>query len=145
MKEIIDGVVDEIWKGFFGLEVSPNTDDQHAIASDAVIGYVTITGDHNLTVVVFCEVTALREAASKFFYMEPADVDDDTMLDSMRELVNLVGGNIKNLLGGGPHKLTTPVLCTRDELNAQGGKQIVHEQGFFSGGGGVAIEVYKND
>jgi CheY-specific phosphatase CheX len=146
MKEIIDGVINEIWKDFFGLDVTPNTAGApKPLDGGAVTGYVDVSGDHNLTIVVVCENAALREAAAKFYFMEPADIDQEIMMDSFRELVNLIGGNIKNLLGGGPHKLTVPTIVDSVDNPGITGKQIVHAQGFFSGGGGVQIEVYKND
>ena len=101
--------VESIWESVLGLPVSAGgaPPDQR---SGYLTGCVQITGAWDGAVTLDIPVPMARRAAGIMFMAEPADaVPLDQVHDTVGELTNMIGGNIKALLPG-PCYLTLPTI-----------------------------------
>ncbi len=91
----------DIWAAILGLELKPNPAvDTHEPGERIVTGNVQITGDWSGAVTVQCSERLARHAAALMFGMDDAEVAEDEVTDTMGELANMTGGNVKSLLTG---------------------------------------------
>ena len=93
----IQNVVREIWNSVLGLNLS-------FTASPAVAGggiytsWVRIIGSDNLTVLIQCSEGLARTSTANMFGVAESEVTEDQMKDSLKEMVNIIGGNIKGTM-----------------------------------------------
>jgi chemotaxis protein CheX len=77
---------------------------------ERLTGCVHITGEWRGAVLVEASDELSREAASAMFATPVADLSADEIADSLGELANMIGGNVKSLLPG-PSTLSTPTVA----------------------------------
>jgi chemotaxis protein CheX len=70
-------------------------------------GSVSIQGTSQAIVSVDCSEVLARSIAAAMFSQDPGELTEDEVLDSLGEIANIIGGNIKALLPG-PSKLGLP-------------------------------------
>jgi chemotaxis protein CheX len=75
----------------------------------AVMGVVTSQGTWQGVVTLACSPVLARLAAAAMFRLDPSELSDDEVDDTMGELANIVGGNVKDLVGG-QSKLSLPAV-----------------------------------
>ena len=97
----LDRITSEIWAAILGLPLH----GRHAIDAFApdervVTGVVQITGDFEGAVSLQLPEGLAHRAAQAMFGMEPPDVGDDEVADTVGELANMTGGNVKSAIGG---------------------------------------------
>ena len=91
----------DIWAAILGLELKPNPATEAHDPDDRVVtGCVQITGDWAGAVTVQCSDRLARRATSLMFAMEEDEVSDEEINDTIGELANMTGGNVKSLLAG---------------------------------------------
>jgi chemotaxis protein CheX len=83
--------------------------DSRSIPAHLLRGSVTITGTSNGIVTVDCSETLARRLAAAMFDAEPGALSEEDVLDSLGEVANIIGGNIKALLPG-PSRLGLPKI-----------------------------------
>jgi hypothetical protein len=76
--EYVDGSEDENWE---------------------VEGVISLTADRKLTVFLLLPKSLGLSLASNFLGIEPQEVSNDQLLDLIREMTNMVGGNLVTQLG----------------------------------------------
>lgn len=102
----------EIWAAILGLELKPaDAMAAHAEHARVVTGVVQITGDWGGAVTVQVSERLARTATALMFGSEPADVTEDEITDTVGELANMTGGNVKSLLSGSC-QLSLPSVTT---------------------------------
>ncbi|GGI08132.1 chemotaxis protein CheX [Egicoccus halophilus] len=102
----------DIWAAILGLDLKPShTRDQHDPAERVVTGCVQITGDWSGAVTVQCAESLARQATALMFGSEPDEVTEDEISDTVGELANMTGGNVKSLLAGNC-QLSLPAVTT---------------------------------
>ncbi len=98
-------LVESVWAGLLGLELSPG--DSPCSGEACWTGRVRITGAWEGRVEVTLSAPLARSAAALMFGMELEEVGDAEIGDAVGELANITGGNVKALLPG-PSSLSTP-------------------------------------
>lgn len=110
-------IVEEIWAAMLGLEPVPT----HEVATypaqaRLVTGAVQITGDFEGAVTVQMSDRFARQAAALMFAMDASEVTDEEMADTVGELANMTGGNVKSVLGG-TSQLSLPAVTIGREYH----------------------------
>lgn len=91
----------DIWAALLGVELKPNpASDGHDAGELVVNASVQIAGDWTGAVTVQCSHEAAVRAAAAMFAMDVAEVTDEEVADTVGELANVAGGNVKSELGG---------------------------------------------
>lgn len=105
----------DIWAAILGLELKPNpASDAHEVDDRVVTGCVQITGDWAGAVTVQCSEALARRATSLMFAMEEDEVSEEEVSDTIGELANMTGGNVKSLLAGSCQLSLPSVTSGRD-------------------------------
>ena len=73
---------------------SPGTSETHLASK------VAISGEWNRVVEVIATPEAARRIAATMFCMEVDEVADSDIEDAVSEVANMIGGNVKGILGG---------------------------------------------
>lgn len=108
-------IASDIWAAILGLELKPNpATDVHAPDDRVVTGCVQITGDWAGAVTVQCSDRLARRATSLMFAMEEEEVSEEEVSDTIGELANMTGGNVKSLLDGSCQLSLPSVTSGRD-------------------------------
>ena len=94
-----------------GLELLP----QHQSTSDwarHLMASIRISGDWNAVLEVSCCQSAARQIASAMFASDEDSLSDSEIIDSVAEVANMIGGNIKGTVGG-ENNLSLPCVDTQ--------------------------------
>lgn len=102
--DLINDVTEQVWSQFLGIPISARTSVQGCAECAASI---SIEGAWNGAVIVACSRQLARHAASTMFNLPSAEIDDASWRDTLNEVANIMGGNIKALLPG-PSQLGLP-------------------------------------
>jgi CheY-specific phosphatase CheX len=108
--ETVTEVAGEVWSAMVGADevLVP----VGATAPDGLSAWVTVTGPWNGAVVLTCSPSATEDLARAVLQMGHDEVPDDADVDDvLRELANILGGNVKSLLPG-PSSLGLPETGT---------------------------------
>ena len=103
----------EIWTAMLGLDLVEVPDGDLA-GEEAMTGSVQITGDWEGAVTVQLSQELASRAAASMFGMAPAEITDDEAADTVGELANMAGGNVKSLLPGRCQLSLPSVTAGRD-------------------------------
>jgi chemotaxis protein CheX len=108
-------IATDIWAATLGLELKPSTTLGAFDADERIVtGCVYITGDFEGAVTVQLPEALARQATALMFAVEPDDVVDEEVSDTVGELANMTGGNVKSLLGGSCQLSLPSVTSGRD-------------------------------
>lgn len=99
-----------VWTQFLGIGLAPIQTGQPKARSalTGCLASVTINGEWNGYVSVVCSRPLARRAAASMFGVTSDLVTADQLQDTLSELANIIGGNVKALLPS-PSKLSLPV------------------------------------
>lgn len=120
----LDRIAQEIWSTVLGITLQHSPEERtHPAGEEIVTGAVQITGAWNGVVTIECSSELARSAATAMFGTDALSPDD--VRDSIGELANMTGGNVKSLLGSG-HELTLPAVTVgRDyHVSIPGSRQV---------------------
>ncbi|WP_433059321.1 chemotaxis protein CheX [Dactylosporangium sp. CS-033363] len=104
-------IVSEVWDAYLQQPEATPTDSVAAEDRKAITAAVSITGAWEGHVRVLVPPTAAGDITALMLAMESGEVTDQDVTDAMGELINVIGGNIKNR-GTQPAKLGLPVVAT---------------------------------
>lgn len=134
----------DIWAAMLGLELEP----VHAAAAHpsdvrVVTGVVQIGGDWAGAVTVQTTERFATQAAAQLFAMEPDEVGSEEISDTIGELANVVGGNVKSALLG-DLKLSLPTVTSgRDYQVAISGAEVREQLGFDCGSELIVVSLLQ--
>ena len=99
-------VVQSTWYAFLSAEVEPMGPGDPSPGSGtpgdgALLGRVAIDGAWQGEVLIGCDESLGRTAAATFFALPPEEVGQTEIHDTIAELANVLGGNLKCLLPPG--------------------------------------------
>ncbi|MFA9446391.1 chemotaxis protein CheX [Egicoccus sp. AB-alg6-2] len=116
----------DIWAAILGLELRPaDALETHDADQRVVTGVVQITGDWSGAVTVQCPEALARTATALMFGSEPSEVTEDEVTDTVGELANMTGGNVKSLLAG-TCQLSLPAVTTGRDYHVHiSGAQVI--------------------
>ncbi|MER7004414.1 chemotaxis protein CheX [Dactylosporangium sp. NPDC000555] len=104
-------IVNEVWDAYLQQPPAALTDAPAAPDPKAITASVSITGAWEGHVRVLVPPIAAGDITAIMLAMGAGEISDRDVTDAMGELVNVVGGNVKNR-GAQPAKLSLPVVAT---------------------------------
>lgn len=104
----IDEITQTVWTATLDLEAYPlgALDDSTVAWLDS---HVQISGAWEGTVMLRCTPGLARRAAGILFQLEPDEASEEDVVDTLGELVNIIGGNVKALVPT-PSTLSLPAV-----------------------------------
>ncbi|MGE0878895.1 MAG: chemotaxis protein CheX [Acidimicrobiia bacterium] len=101
--DALHAVAPEIWEMMLGVSMTFVADGTHEWGEMArtITGLVTVVGDWTGAITVQSTTTAARKFAALMFGADdPDELPLEEVRDAHAELVNMVGGNMKNMVEG---------------------------------------------
>lgn len=134
----------EIWAAVLGIELRPAMQGQaHGEEVRVVTGTVQITGDWSgATTVQVSEELAGRLAATMFM-MDIAEVTEEEVTDTVGELANMTGGNVKSTLPGSCQLSLPAVTSGRDFRVSVPGSGVKERLAFDADGELVVVTLFE--
>lgn len=122
----LDRIAQEIWSTVLGVTLQHTPAERaHPAGAEIVTGTVQITGDWNGVVAIECSSALARSAATAMFDTETHVLSPDDLRDSIGELANMAGGNVKSLLGSSCELTLPAVTVGRDyHVSIPGSRQV---------------------
>lgn len=128
----------DIWSTVFDIEVdSAETTDR--VAGRSLTGTVQITGDWNGAVMVECSDQLARHATATMFGMEIDEVTEEDVHDTVGEIANMTGGNLKSLLPGSCQLSLPTVTSGIDYEHSVRGSRVVERVAFDAAGESLVV------
>ncbi|MCH8156911.1 MAG: chemotaxis protein CheX [Nitrospinae bacterium] len=104
-----------VWTSVLHLEIHPVTTDWEPNAEDAFFcGCVQLTGAWKGAVVFYFSTALAQTATKRMFPLDDPTSDPENLYDALRELSNMIAGNLKSLLPE-PSQLSLPKVAQSDE------------------------------
>jgi len=102
--EMLSQITLEVCGSILGLErVRVTTQPEVDLGVDCLEGRIRITGEWDLELRIVCPKPSASQLASELFNISELDVTDADMKDAFGEAVNVIGTNVKSVLGGECH------------------------------------------
>ncbi|WIM96107.1 chemotaxis protein CheX [Actinoplanes oblitus] len=112
-------MVEQVWEAYLDPEgVSPLMQTYDENQPSEVHSSVSITGSWSGHVVYASSRAAAKRAAAAFLAMELEEVSEEDISDTLGELANIVGGNVKAMLPAGA-QLSLPQVVLAPESSAR--------------------------
>lgn len=128
----------DIWSTVFDIDVeSAETTDR--VAGRSLTGTVQITGDWNGAVMVECSDRLARQATATMFGMEIDEVTEEDVHDTVGEIANMTGGNLKSLLPGSCQLSLPTVTSGIDYEHSVRGSRVVERVAFDAVGESLVV------
>lgn len=128
-----------IWAAMLGFDLHVDHDGgAHPPDERVVTGVVQITGDWAGAVTVQTTERFAAQAAALLFAIDAAQVSPDDIADTVGELANVVGGNVKSGLAGALQLSLPAVTSGRDYQVAVSGTEL-HERISFDCDGELVV------
>lgn len=108
-----------------------------------LIGCIQISGQWCGTVIVRTSADLATSAASRMLMMNVDCVELADLQDTLAELTNMIGGNIKSIMPS-PSSLSLPMVSAGRDLNAWAiGSKPISETHFLCESHGLSVEIYE--
>lgn len=104
-------IVNEVWDAYLQRSEAPAVDAPAVQDPKWVTAAVSITGAWEGHVRVLIPPAAANDITAIMLAMDAGEITEQDVTDAMGELINVVGGNIKNR-GAQPAKLGLPVVAS---------------------------------
>lgn len=109
LDEEINAITKNVWSSTFGIE--PYLNNRSVVSSDNngdfLVGHIKITGAWNGSVIIKCSVKLAYKIAAIWCEIKSEEVSINDILETVKELTNIISGHIKSLLPA-PNKLSLP-------------------------------------
>lgn len=137
-------IATDIWSVMLDmtLEASP-TPAIHALGDGALVGCVQITGAWEGAVTVDLPAALARRACAAMLDVDERECAVDDVQDTVGELVNMTGGNVKALLPGASQLSLPSVTMGHDFHVTVPRGRVVAEAAFECDGQPVQVTVYE--
>ena len=100
---LVTAVTEQVWLQFLGIDIAPAAADGAAECAASI----AIEGAWNGAIIVACSHDLARQAAAAMFGCPVSEIGDVSWRDTLNEVANIMGGNLKGLLPG-PSTLGLP-------------------------------------
>ncbi|MEL6106419.1 MAG: chemotaxis protein CheX [Planctomycetota bacterium] len=98
--EDLHQMVKEAFDSMVGIPVEPVSEEEATEGCDCVQSSVRISGDWNAHLVVTAPSSLATDIACSMFDLSEGDITEEEILDSIGEIANILGGNVKAAVGG---------------------------------------------
>jgi chemotaxis protein CheX len=97
--ESVPRLVNDIWGSMLGLELAgPAAPAETGAPPDSYTAWLRIIGSENITIILKCPESLAQKATAAMFDTRLEEVSPDQVKDSLKEIVNILGGNVKGML-----------------------------------------------
>lgn len=104
-------VTEAIWGSLLGLRIAPQRDPVYATNFERdLFAQVEIEGAFHGVVTLRCPEPLARRVAATMFSKAPEEIDEQSLIDAVGEVVNVTAGNLKLLLPS-PSRVMIPKTC----------------------------------
>ncbi len=142
MSDDVAAIVQEVWSSMLGLEIEP-VEGLLDITGPAIAGSVGVTGASDCLISVEMGIGTAREVGAAMFMMSADEISMSDVTDSVGEMTNMVGGNIKSLLPE-PSTLSLPVVAQGESPTLRVvGAQSLLSQSFICADGPLLVSVWN--
>ena len=144
-KHQIHEICQEIWESLLGmdLELSEEAGNPFAESKRTYTGFVNIGGAWQGTVLLEVSDTLSHRFGGQMLGIPADEVTSQDVGDSLGELTNMVGGNIKSLLPA-PSQLSLPSVAAGESCTVRvPGAVLISRSALICGTGTVTICVWK--
>ena len=107
--ESVEKLVNDIWGKFLGMEIHGESQPEGAPFSDSYFAWVRIVGHENITIILKCPESLARWTTAAMYEDKPEQMDNNQIQDCLKEIVNILGGNVKGMLSK-YHLLSIPFV-----------------------------------
>jgi chemotaxis protein CheX len=141
----VASLIDEIWLTTLGLPTrSPGVTPPLAIDEPTLDGIIDITGAAHVTVVLQVPKPLCAKVAAAMFRLGTRTPRAEDMQDAVGELTNMLGGNLKALLGGECHlSLPAVVQGKAGTIRVPGAHEVTSVPFECEGLGGIVTVIAK--
>lgn len=136
-------ITTDVWATTVGLSLTAGDADGEPCAH-LVTGRVNITGEWTGAVAVQCTDRLARRAAGRMFDAPPDQLSDEDVSDTIGELANITGGNVKSLLGAGLCQLSLPRVSTVPAGTTFPAEQVVDQVTWLCEGEQLVVTVSRS-
>ncbi len=109
-------ITDNVFVTMLGSSVALADESDHLAEHSPITGCVQISGEWTGAVMVQTSGKLAQQAAAKMLALEETAVVKDDCQDTLAELANMIGGNIKSLVPG-PSTLSLPTVTSGKEFD----------------------------
>lgn len=143
--ENVQGLVRNIWSSVLGLELDPvSSGGVPDPPGSSYSAWVRIIGSNNLTVVLQCSEALARKSAALMFSTLESEVGEDQIKDGLKELVNILGGNVKGMMTK-YHFLSMPSVSELNKEPRFPNSEPLCEFNFKHQGDGLMLSLLRMD
>jgi chemotaxis protein CheX len=96
--ESVPRLVNELWGSLLGMELASPAADGGGSPPDSYTAWLRIIGSENITIILKCPESLAQRATAAMFDTRLEEVSPDQVKDSLKEIVNILGGNVKGML-----------------------------------------------
>src|SRR5580698_2871378 len=87
-------LVGDIWGSMLGMEITSSISAGDEAIAGAYTTWVRVIGSQNITVILRCPDLLARKAVAAMFQCPIDEVAADQIRDGLKEIVNILGGNL---------------------------------------------------
>ncbi|EMB15162.1 chemotaxis protein CheX [Rhodopirellula europaea] len=109
-------ITENVFTTMIDSPVELDNDESDLAAHAPITGCVQIAGEWSGAVLVQTTGDFATQAASKMLMLDQAEVCIEDRQDTMAEIANMIGGNIKSLVPG-PSTLSLPTVTTGEDFD----------------------------
>ena len=116
-------IVEDVWTSFVGIKLERRSEQElSGVKGYFLVASIEIEGAWKGEVALFCSESLAHRVAAHLFEMDPAEVTDEEVRETLGEINNIISGNLKRLLPE-PCHLSAPVVGY--EKNAKGNAKTI--------------------
>ncbi len=134
--------IENIWSSMLGLPVARKKGPFQNRDDETYTGYVTISGTWEGTVSILCPKALAKKVASIMYEVDETEATREQIEDTLGELANMAGGNIKNILPG-KCALSLPTVDFGEGPPPTTGAETVSEVVFNCSGLNFSVNILK--
>jgi chemotaxis protein CheX len=142
--ENVPKLVNDIWGSILGMDITASAPGEGGDLSDSYTVWLRIIGSQNITVVLKCPQSLAQRATAAMFDTRLEEVNPDQVKDSLKEIVNILGGNVKGMLTK-YHFLSMPSVAEPGRTPYFPMDEIIGEFNFKSQGQAFQLTLLKVD
>lgn len=136
----------EIWNAMLGLDLDPDRRvDVHPPDEAVVTGTVLITGDWQGAVTVQTTRRHAIRSTGLMMMIDEDEIEEDDVADTVGELANMAGGNVKGLLEGSCQLSLPSVTSGRDYHVSIPGSTVIQRSALDCEGELVVVSLLQRE
>jgi chemotaxis protein CheX len=133
-----------VWSQVLELPLQHVPDQADLVSGASIQGIVRITGTWTGGIVLQCSSAFAYAAARRVFAGNESALSAEDARDTVGELTNIIGGNLKGILSDGSCRLSLPTVIDAQRISlSEPGARIVSREAFMCSDGPVLVTVFE--